>query len=179
PWDLTRTPGGSSSGSAAALAARELPVAIGTDTGGSIRVPAAFCGITGFKPTYGVVPRTGVMPLSWSLDHIGPMARSAFDAALILAVIAGSDDLDPATTAMPPCAGDNDLSVTDVKGLRVGFPVDWFFDVCDSDVRLAMEAALSVFEQGGAKIIDLRLPHAHLSDQRGIGWSIIYPECAA
>jgi aspartyl-tRNA(Asn)/glutamyl-tRNA(Gln) amidotransferase subunit A len=96
PWDLARTTGGSSSGSGAAVAAREMPLAIGTDTGGSIRIPAAYCGITGLKPTYGRVPRHGVMGLSWTMDHAGPMTRSAEDAARMLAIIAGADRATPA-----------------------------------------------------------------------------------
>src|SRR5438067_1349472 len=95
PFDLERTTGGSSGGSGGAIAAREVPLAIGTDTGGSIRLPAAYCGITGLKPTYGRVPRHGVMGLAWSLDHAGPMARSVEDTALMLGVIAGGDARDP------------------------------------------------------------------------------------
>ncbi len=96
PWDRSRWTGGSSTGSAGALAARLVPLALGTDTGGSIRVPSALCNLTGIKPTYGLVPRTGVASLSWTLDHIGPMARSAADLRVVLDVLAGPDDLDPA-----------------------------------------------------------------------------------
>src|SRR5690606_2862313 len=96
PWDRNRWTGGSSTGSAGALAARLVPLALGTDTGGSIRVPSALCNLTGIKPTYGLVPRTGVASLSWTLDHVGPMARSAADLRIVLEVLAGPDGYDPA-----------------------------------------------------------------------------------
>ena len=121
PWDLERTAAGSSSGSATAVASRELPLTVGTDTGGSIAIPAAFVGISGLKPTYGRVPRTGIMPLSWTLDHAGPMTRSALDAALALQVMAGHDNGDPNSGANP--VPDYTASINDgVKGLRIGVP---------------------------------------------------------
>src|SRR5207249_258153 len=119
---------GSSSGSAAAVAARELPLAIGTDTGGSIAIPAALCGITGLKPTFGRVPRYGVMALSWTLDHVGPMTRSAYDAALALQVIAGHDPRDPTSSRRPLEEYVAGIS-SEIAGLRIGVPRDWFFDV--------------------------------------------------
>ncbi|MDX6511088.1 MAG: aspartyl-tRNA(Asn)/glutamyl-tRNA(Gln) amidotransferase subunit [Gaiellaceae bacterium] len=125
PWDTERTTGGSSSGSAAAVSACELPVAIGTDTGGSVRIPAAWCGTTGLKATFGRVPRHGVMGLSWTLDHAGPMTRSVADAALTLGIVAGKDDRDPTSSARPL---DDYLAACDrpVSGLRVGVPTNWF-----------------------------------------------------
>jgi aspartyl-tRNA(Asn)/glutamyl-tRNA(Gln) amidotransferase subunit A len=118
PWDRTRWTGGSSTGSGATLAARMLPLALGSDTGGSIRIPAAWCGITGLKPTRGLVPRTGVAPLSWTLDHVGPMARSADDLACVMPFIAGPDGQDP--MAAGQYAGDRWRS--DLTGLRIGVP---------------------------------------------------------
>jgi len=153
PWNRARWTGGSSTGSGAMLAARLLPLALGTDTGGSIRVPSAWCGITGLKPTRGLVPRTGVAPLSWSLDHIGPMARSAADLAAVMPVIAGPDGVDPV------CAGpyDGARARADMAGLRIGVPGGWFVEMQDAPVLAAWRAALSVFEKLGAKLVDVDL----------------------
>jgi aspartyl-tRNA(Asn)/glutamyl-tRNA(Gln) amidotransferase subunit A len=176
PWDLERTAGGSSSGSAAALAARYLPLTVGTDTGGSIRVPASFCGVTGLKATFGRVPRHGVMPLSWTLDHAGPMARSAADAALMLGVMAGHDERDPTALTAPP--GDYPAALTeDLRGVRVGVPTDWFFAVCDPQVEAAARAAIEVLADAGAEIVDVALPHAGLVEI--ICWTIMYAEAAS
>jgi aspartyl-tRNA(Asn)/glutamyl-tRNA(Gln) amidotransferase subunit A len=176
PWDLERTAGASSTGAGAVLAARELPLALGTDTGGSIRVPAAFCGVTGLKPTYGLVPRTGVMPQSWTLDHVGPMGRSVADVALMLTAIAGYDPTDPESirTRRRDYAEGLDRGVA---GLRVGIPRDWFFDVIDPEVLLATQRAASLLAEQGADLIEVDLPHAHLSDP--ISALIIYTEFAA
>jgi aspartyl-tRNA(Asn)/glutamyl-tRNA(Gln) amidotransferase subunit A len=149
PWDRTRWTGGSSTGSGATLAARMLPLALGTDTGGSIRIPAAWCGITGLKPTRGLVPRTGVAPLSWTLDHIGPMARSADDLALVMPLIAGPDGQDP--MAAGQYAGERWR--TDLSGLRIGVPGGWFLELQDDAVLSAWRAALAVFEGLGAKLV--------------------------
>ena len=138
PWDRSRWTGGSSTGSGAALAARLLPLALGTDTGGSIRVPAAWCGITGLKPTRGLVPRTGVAPLSWTLDHIGPMARSADDLARVMPFISGPDAHDP--TAVGAYAGDRGRA--DLHGLRIGVPQGWFVELQDEAVLQAWQNAL-------------------------------------
>jgi len=178
PWDLERTPGGSSSGSAAALAAREIPFALGTDTGGSIRVPATFCGVCGLKPTFGRVPRTGVMGLSWSLDHVGPMARSVSDIALVLSVISGHHPSDP-TSSESVVEDYSGALEGGARGLRIGIPRDWFFDVCDSEIKSSTEAAVRELELAGAHIVEVDLPHAHLSDPTTVGWLIIYPECAS
>ena len=142
PWNLAHSPGGSSGGSAAAVAAHLCYGAIGSDTGGSIREPAAYCGIVGLKPTYGRVSTAGAIPLSWSLDHLGPMTRTTVDAALMLQVLAGYDPRDN---------GSLDMSVPDyaaamrsaTSSLRVGIPRDFFFEGLDPDIQAAMEAALS------------------------------------
>jgi aspartyl-tRNA(Asn)/glutamyl-tRNA(Gln) amidotransferase subunit A len=153
PWDGTRWTGGSSTGSGAALAARLLPLALGTDTGGSIRVPAAFCGITGLKPTRGLVPRTGVAPLSWTLDHVGPMARSAADIAHVMPLIAGPDGQDP--MAVGHYAGDRWRD--DLAGLRIGVPGGWFLDLIDDAVLDAWQGALRIFEGAGARLVPVDL----------------------
>jgi aspartyl-tRNA(Asn)/glutamyl-tRNA(Gln) amidotransferase subunit A len=176
PWDLGRTPGGSSSGSAAAVAARMLPLAIGTDTGGSIRIPASFCALTGLKPTYGRVPRHGVFPLSWTLDHVGPMTRSVEDAALSLAVMAGFDPRDP-TSEGPPVEDYAGALAGGVKGLRVGVPTDWFFDLCDPEIETATRQALTTLAGAGAKLVEVSLPNAKLAEP--IGWMVMYAECAS
>ena len=141
PWsaDAHRITGGSSSGSGAAVAAGLAPGSLGSDTGGSIRIPASLCGITGLKPTYGRVSRAGVLPLAWSMDHVGPMTRSARDCALMLSAIAGYDPADPTTSVLP--VPDYGAALTgDVKGLRVGLLRAHFTDAAASDVRAAVEA---------------------------------------
>ncbi|NQX11591.1 amidase [Microbacteriaceae bacterium VKM Ac-2855] len=180
PWDEERWTGGSSTGSGSALAARIVPLALGSDTGGSIRVPAALCGITGIKPTYGLVPRTGVASLSWTLDHVGPMARSARDLARTLAVVAGSDGVDPTTFAtVPPLHADASL----VAGLRIGVPRAWFTERCDSAVLAAYDAAIATFRSLGAAIVELDfdgMEHVGgLADVDGECWTIFYGELAA
>jgi aspartyl-tRNA(Asn)/glutamyl-tRNA(Gln) amidotransferase subunit A len=156
PWDLSRVTGGSSSGSGAALAAGLCYGALGSDTGGSIRNPAALCGIVGLKPTYGRVSRSGVLPLSWSLDHVGPMARSVADCALILQAIAGYDADDPASANVPVPDYIEGLN-GGVRGLRLGVPRDWFSEGegTDAEVLAAFDAALNVFERIGARLVPL------------------------
>ncbi len=153
PWDRTRWTGGSSTGSGATLAARLLPLALGSDTGGSIRIPAAWCGITGLKPTRGLVPRSGVAPLSWTLDHVGPMARSADDLALVMPLIAGPDGEDP--TAAGHYAGERWRQ--DLAGLRIGVPGGWFLELQDEAVLAAWRAALAVFKGLGARLVPMDL----------------------
>ncbi len=173
PWDRTRWAGGSSTGSGAALAQRLVPLALGTDTGGSIRVPAALCGITGFKPTRGLVPRTGVATLSWTLDHVGPMARSAACIARVLPVLAGPDGTDPLAAATLP-----DLSrAPDVAGLRIGVPDGWFVERCDAAVLAAWRGALDVLAQAGAVLRPVSLPDPALAHEEG--WTLLYAELAA
>jgi aspartyl-tRNA(Asn)/glutamyl-tRNA(Gln) amidotransferase subunit A len=159
PWGLDRWAGGSSSGSAAAVAARELPFALGTDTGGSIRIPASLCGVTGLKPTFGLVPRDGVMPLAWTLDHVGPIARTASDCALVLAVIAGHSSGDPTSADAPPIDYAAELA-KGVEGLRLGVISDWFFDYCDPEVAGATRAAIRCLEGAGVDVIEVPFPAA-------------------
>ncbi|NNN06284.1 MAG: Asp-tRNA(Asn)/Glu-tRNA(Gln) amidotransferase subunit GatA [Elusimicrobia bacterium] len=158
PWDPARVPGGSSGGSAAAVAARMVPLALGSDTGGSIRQPAAFCGVVGLKPTYGRVSRYGLVAFASSLDQVGPFSRTVADAALALSVIGGRDPMD-ATSARrepPPAA----LSVPkDLKGLRVGLPREYFIAGIDPEVETAVRAAVEVLRGLGATIKDVSLPH--------------------
>lgn len=173
PWDLARTTGGSSSGSGAAVAAREMPLAIGTDTGGSIRIPAAYCGITGLKPTYGRVPRHGVMGLSWTLDHAGPMTRSVADAALMLDVIAGHDPRD-ATSSVRPVPDHAAAAGRSVAGMRVGRPRGWFENPMHPEVAAAYEAAVTALAGTGVEVVDVDLPDADLAEASA--WMIIYAE---
>jgi aspartyl-tRNA(Asn)/glutamyl-tRNA(Gln) amidotransferase subunit A len=157
PWDLDRIPGGSSSGSGTALAAGMCLGALGSDTGGSIRGPAAFCGITGLKPTFGRVSKRGVLPLSWSLDHAGPMARSAEDCALMLQALAGYDPLDPCSAPVPVDDYLTDLNAG-VRGMRIGVltpPAGW---ESEPPVAAALAEAARVFEGLGAVLADVTIP---------------------
>ncbi|MGH9254383.1 MAG: Asp-tRNA(Asn)/Glu-tRNA(Gln) amidotransferase subunit GatA [Vicinamibacterales bacterium] len=159
PWAIDRTPGGSSGGSAAAVAARCAPLALGSDTGGSIRQPAAFCGVVGLKPTYGRVSRYGLLAFASSLDQIGPISRSAADAALALTVLAGPDSADATSTrqAVP----DFTAALTgEVKGVRIGIPRAFVADGVDDGVRRAFEGALDALRSSGATLVDIELPHA-------------------
>lgn len=160
PWDLERVPGGSSGGSAASVAAREAMVSLGSDTGGSIRQPAGFCGIVGLKPTYGRVSRFGLMAFASSLDQIGPFTRNVEDAAITLGVLAGHDRRD--ATSVPIDVPDYTASLTgDISGLKVGV-VDEFTSVegMEPGVREACEAAYAMYEQLGAELVRVQLPHA-------------------
>ena len=159
PWDPTRISGGSSSGSGAAVAAGMAPGALGTDTGGSVRIPSALCGITGLKPTYGRVSRRGVVPLSWALDHVGPMARSAADAAIILGVIAGHDPGDETSSDEPVPDYAKMLEGRGLKGLRVGVPREYFFDNVNTEVAAGVRGAISTLEHLGAQVREVSLPH--------------------
>ncbi len=158
PWDLSRVPGGSSGGSAAALAARLLPAATGTDTGGSIRQPAAFCGVTGLKPTYGRVSRYGMIAFASSLDQAGPMARTAADCALLMDAMAGHDPLD--STSHPKAAGNFTAALgRGIAGLRIGVPEEFFGEGLDPEVAAAVQAAIQFFAARGAKVLPVHLPH--------------------
>src|SRR6266446_4784978 len=157
PWNLDHIPGGSSSGSGAALAAGLTVGALGSDTGGSIRGPAAFCGITGLKPTYGRVSRAGVMTLSWTLDHTGPMARSAEDCAFMLQALAGHDPADPASAREPVPDYLAGLE-GGVKGLRVGVVRDYFFEQVEAETVAAFERALAELGRLGATVRDVTIP---------------------
>jgi aspartyl-tRNA(Asn)/glutamyl-tRNA(Gln) amidotransferase subunit A len=157
PWNVERITGGSSAGTGASVAARANFAGLGSDTGGSIRLPAAFCGISAIKPTYGRVSRSGAMPLSFSLDTVGPLTRTVEDAALITQVIAGPDPKDP---TCDPRAVPNFISELGrpVAGLRIGRPRQHFYDDCDADIAVAMEASLETFRKLGASIVDVDLP---------------------
>ncbi len=175
PWDTTRIPGGSSGGSAAATIADMCLGAIGTDTGGSIRIPAACCGITGLKPTYGRVSCYGVIPLSWSLDHVGPLARSAEDCAILFDAIAGYDPRDPNSVSGPPSRSTatliqnaEDRGPVSLQGLRIGLPQEAFIGPVDSEVQAAWKAALLVLQEGGAEILDVELPRPTMEMYRTI-----------
>jgi aspartyl-tRNA(Asn)/glutamyl-tRNA(Gln) amidotransferase subunit A len=157
PWALDRVSGGSSGGSAAAVIADMCFGALGTDTGGSIRIPASLCGIVGLKPTYGRVSTRGVVPMSWTLDHVGPMCRTVEDAALMLSVIAGHDDRDP-TSVDAPLADYSRAIRTPVAKLRVGVARTPFFDGLDPEVAKAVEAALDVLRKLTAAVSDVQVP---------------------
>ncbi len=157
PWDPTRSPGGSSGGSGAALAAGLCAASLGTDTGGSIRIPAAACGVVGLKPTLGRVSRHGVVPLCWSLDTVGPMARTVEDVALLLEAIAGADPADDACVPLPGEAFGRELEAG-VRGLALGVPREWFFDGVAADLAAAVEAALVALEREGARRVAVAAP---------------------
>ena len=163
PWDLTRIPGGSSGASAAAVAARLTPAATGTDTGGSIRQPASFCGITGIKPTYGRASRYGMVAFASSLDQAGPMARTAEDCAMLLSTMCGPD-LDRDSTSLDVPAEDFTRSLNaSIDGLRIGIPDEFFGEGLSADVRTAVDAALKEYEMLGAKLVAVSLPRTELS----------------
>ena len=163
PWDRTRTPGGSSGGSAAAVAARLVPAATGTDTGGSIRQPASFCGVTGIKPTYGRASRYGMVAFASSLDQAGPMARSAEDCALLLSAMCGPDP-DRDSTSLDAPAENFARSLNDgVAGLRIGVPKEFFSEGLAPDVHAAVDEALKAYEKLGAKLVPISLPRTELS----------------
>jgi aspartyl-tRNA(Asn)/glutamyl-tRNA(Gln) amidotransferase subunit A len=162
PWDTERVPGGSSGGSAAAIAARLTPAATGTDTGGSIRQPAALCGITGLKPTYGRVSRYGMVAFASSLDQAGPMTRTAEDAALMLGIMAGFDPMD--STCMDREVPDYCASLNDsLEGLRIGLPKEYFADNLNPTIAEQVQNAVREFEQLGARVQDISLPNSALA----------------
>jgi aspartyl-tRNA(Asn)/glutamyl-tRNA(Gln) amidotransferase subunit A len=158
PWDLERVPGGSSGGTAAAVAAGLCAAGLGSDTGASIRAPASFCGIVGFKPTYSRVSRAGALPLAWSLDHVGPLARSVADCGLVLQAIAGHDPRDPTSSDMSAPDFNADLGLG-VAGLRLGVPRDYFFEVVEPDVERLVRAAIGTLENLGGIVQEIELPH--------------------
>ena len=161
PWGADRMPGGSSRGSAVAVAARMAPVALGTDTGASIRLPAALCGVVGLKPTYGRTSRAGVTPLAWTLDHVGPLVRSVEDAALVLHVLAGHDPADAASARLPVPDYAAALARPPAR-LRLGVPRDFLRSV-DAEVDAAFGAALDALRGAGATVVDVALPSLPLS----------------
>ncbi|MEK9132739.1 MAG: Asp-tRNA(Asn)/Glu-tRNA(Gln) amidotransferase subunit GatA [Patescibacteria group bacterium] len=159
PWDITRTTGGSSGGSAAAVAADECIYALGTDTGGSIRQPSAYCGITGLKVTYGRVSRFGVISMASSLDTIGPIVKDAQDAALIMNIIAGRDKFDSTTPDVAVPDYTKDLSAKDLKGLKVGLPKEYFIPGMDGEVEASVRLAIENLKKLGAQVKEISLPH--------------------
>jgi aspartyl-tRNA(Asn)/glutamyl-tRNA(Gln) amidotransferase subunit A len=177
PWDLDRVPGGSSGGSAAAVAAGEAMIALGTDTGGSIRQPAALCGVVGMKPTYGRVSRYGLIAFASSLDQIGPFTRSVDDAAVMLSVMGGLDPLDSTSADRAPMEV---LSSFDrgVKGMRLGLPREYYeVEGIEPGVKAAIDAAVFVLQRAGAEIVDVSLPH---TDYGLAAYYIIAPaECSS
>ncbi|MBU7574598.1 MAG: aspartyl/glutamyl-tRNA amidotransferase subunit A, partial [Hydrogenophaga sp.] len=172
PWDTTRVPGGSSGGSAVAVAARLAPAVTGTDTGGSIRQPASFCGVTGIKPTYGRCSRYGMVAFASSLDQAGPMARSAADCAVLLSAMAGPD-IDRDSTSLDHPAEDytallgqpreGATAAQPLKGLRIGLPKEFFGEGCAPDVLATVRAALAEYEKLGATLVEVSLPRTELS----------------
>lgn len=171
PWDLDRTPGGSSGGSGAALAANLCIGALGTDTGGSIRTPAAFCGVAGLKPTFGLVPTTGVESLTWTLDHVGPMAQNVTDLEIMLRAMSGSEADRTTGSSAPLGAADP----KDLRGLRVGIPDN--FGRMDPALESALEASADVLRRAGAELRKVSLPNIEYF--RGIVWTITMSENAA
>lgn len=170
PWDTDRITGGSSGGSGAAVAAGLAPIASGSDTGGSIRMPAAACGLTGLKPTYGRSSRAGILPLCWSMDHPGPLSRTAMDAALFLAATAGRDPRDAATADRP--VEDYVAALKgDIRGMRIGIPRRYFYDRAQRQVTTLVEAALAELEKLGAELVEVELPHI---DHAGAAAMAIY-----
>ncbi|WP_457388914.1 Asp-tRNA(Asn)/Glu-tRNA(Gln) amidotransferase subunit GatA [Roseateles sp. P5_E1] len=171
PWDLGRVPGGSSGGSAVAVAARLVPATTGTDTGGSIRQPASFTGITGIKPTYGVCSRYGMIAFASSLDQAGPMARSAEDCALLLSSMSGFDERDATSVQQPPqdfhaqmlAAREGASAGKPLKGLRIGLPKEFFPAGLSADVNAAVRAGLAELEKLGATLVDVSLPRTELA----------------
>ncbi len=171
PWDATRVPGGSSGGSAAAVAAQLVPAATGTDTGGSIRQPASFTGVTGIKPTYGVCSRFGMIAFASSLDQAGPLARSAEDCALLLSAMSGFDERDATSVQRPPqdfhaqmlTAREGATATQPLKGLRIGLPREFFPAALAADVGGRVRAALAEMEKLGATLVDVSLPRTELS----------------
>src|SRR5699024_7202900 len=159
PWNTAHVPGGSSGGSAAAVASGEVPFALGTDTGGSIRQPAAYCGIVGMKPTYGRVSRLGAIPLASSLDQVGPMTRTVKDNALLLQAIAGVDERDSSSSKeeVPNYA---EALTGDIKGLKIGVPKEYFGEGVSEDVKQATKEALNTLASLGAIVEEVSLPHS-------------------
>ncbi len=162
PWDTNRVPGGSSGGSAAAVAARLAPATTGTDTGGSIRQPAAFCGVTGLKPTYGRVSRYGMIAFASSLDQAGPLARTAEDAAMLLQAMAGFDERD--STSLDEPVGNYTAGLNDsIEGLTIGMPKEFFGQDLDGDIAVAVESAVKEYQKQGAKVKEVSLPNINMS----------------
>jgi aspartyl-tRNA(Asn)/glutamyl-tRNA(Gln) amidotransferase subunit A len=176
PWNIEHMPGGSSGGSAAVLAARGCYMGMGSDTGGSIRIPASVCGTVGLKPTYGRVSRYGVTSLSWSLDHVGPLTRTVADAAVCLKALAGHDPRDPGS-ADEPVPDYTAALDKGVKGLRLGVPVNYYFDRVDPELEALVRAAIDRLRTEGAEVRDIEIP---LADQiMAVEFGLCLPEASA
>ena len=178
PWDLERIPGGSSGGSAAALAADECIASIGSDTGGSIRQPASLCGIVGLKPTYGRVSRYGLIAFASSLDQIGPFTKDVEDCAILMNVLAGYDRRD--STSVPEEVPDYRAFLgRGIEGWRIGVPKEYFVAGIDPEVEAAVRQAIAVGERAGAKFVEISLPHTELLPacllHRGPGGGLVQP----
>lgn len=176
PWDTTRVPGGSSGGSAAVVSADEAFASLGSDTGGSIRQPAAFCGIVGLKPTYGRVSRFGLIAFASSLDQIGPFTKTVRDSGLLLNAISGKDPLD-STSLDEPVPDYTALLGRDLKGIRLGLPREYFIDGIDPQVNAAVRAAIKHYESLGAEIIEVSLPNTEHAV--GVYYIVATAECSA
>jgi aspartyl-tRNA(Asn)/glutamyl-tRNA(Gln) amidotransferase subunit A len=176
PWNTGHVPGGSSGGSGAAVAAGECLMGMGTDTGGSIRIPASVCGTVGLKPTYGRVSRSGITSLCWSLDHAGPLTRTVRDAALTLQVIAGFDARDPGSAKEPVPDFTADLDAG-VRGLTLGVPTNYFFDDVDPEVESAVRQAIGVLEAQGATLREVEIPYA--DQMMAVEFGVLVPEASA
>ena len=175
PWDTSRITGGSSGGSGSSVASGQCMAALGSDTGGSIRIPSSFCGIVGLKPTFGRVSRHGVYPLAFSLDTVGPMTRTALDAGLVLNAIAGHDPRDPSSADRP--AEDFTAGIQGgVAGLRVGLPQEYFYDIIDPEVTQAVQTAAGVLEELGAHVEEVSIPA--LDHALSISSAILFVEAA-
>ncbi|MDR2114394.1 MAG: amidase [Bifidobacteriaceae bacterium] len=176
PWDPSRNPGGSSGGSGAAVAAGVVPVALGSDTGGSIRIPSAICGTVGLKPTYGRASRVGVASLSWSLDHVGPLARNVTEAALVMEVMSGYDRRDPASANVPPPELVSTMK-DGVAGTKIGIPTNFYTTHVDPEVETAWRQTAALLESLGAVLIEVEVPYADLIE--ALEWGILIPEAGA
>ncbi|HJV89940.1 MAG TPA: Asp-tRNA(Asn)/Glu-tRNA(Gln) amidotransferase subunit GatA [Holophagaceae bacterium] len=159
PWDVSRVPGGSSSGSAVSVAAGYAPFALGSDTGGSVRLPASFCNLTALRPTYGVLSRHGVTAMASSLDQVGPIARTAEDVAALLSVMAGADPLDATSVDLPRKEALWPLKAASLAGLKIGLPREYFGEGLDAGVRDVIQKALQTFLDAGAHLVEVDLPH--------------------
>jgi aspartyl-tRNA(Asn)/glutamyl-tRNA(Gln) amidotransferase subunit A len=176
PWAPDRTPGGSSGGSGAAVGAGVVHVALGSDTGGSIRIPAALCGTVGLKPTFGRASRVGVASLSWSLDHVGPLSRNVMDAALVMAAMSGYDRRDPGTVDIPVPDMVTGIGAG-VAGKKIGIPTDYYTVQVDSEATAAAAAAAAKLEELGAELVEVKIPMAeHIISTE---WAIMMPEATA
>lgn len=176
PWDPTRIPGGSSGGSGATVAARGCYMAMGTDTGGSIRIPSALCGTVGLKPTFGRVSRHGIASLSWSLDHAGPLARTVADAAVTLGAVAGYDPRDNGSADVPVADYLAELE-HGVRGLRIGVPKNYYFDLLDPEVEKAAREAIAQLGREGATLVEVDIPMA--DKIMAVEFGILLPEASA